>query len=174
MKFSQFINEYDLQGEGFEIYIDPSFSQIEETKTNTNRGWISPDGTLYMIGNTITDSEGTSLGYGPIHADLLLSLKQNKVPFFKNKTTDVITGITPYDYPSEWGIGVIRRGSSNDVFLAESYIFDADHYNRRKFETLLSIIGKAKNKNPSWNIRHSKEPPSKTIEEMMKEEWSNE
>jgi phosphoribosylformylglycinamidine (FGAM) synthase PurS component len=136
-----------------ELYINPPYSDIEKTKRADNRGWILPNGDLYIEGDVLDTETGDSLSQAVVtdekffltHKEIYLFLmRQNKVEHHYGQTMmrDIADSVTN-------GIAVIRVGKTNELKLSESY---SDKRKEDYKETFKKYINNFKAKNLTWKL----------------------
>lgn len=122
-----------------EIFQNPSKKELLRDIEPDARAFLAPSGNLYVA----SSREGSN---GIIHADLLdiLGLGRGVVPPAYTKTEGEFSMLLAY--ADQLGVCLVRRGSTNEFMLAESYV---DEDAQEAAEGILSLFDRAKLKNPS-------------------------
>lgn len=106
-----------------DIFVNPSIKEWNTEVVHGGRGYIDKYGNLYIEGLTETDEHlEPSVGSRVIHVALLRILG-DIVPkqLLKNDDFDELENLEKVD---KLGVCVIRKGNSNKLYLAESYLED--------------------------------------------------
>lgn len=140
-----------LRGADVIIYKNPKPISIKSRKNN--RGWVLPNGDLYLEGEII-DSDGKTLTQAeidrfnvfPLHIDIYNLLARNRlVPQFDQsptRTRDIMDNTTN-------GFGVIRIGSTNILIPSESHRKEA---RKNFYDIYKGTIDNFVRKNESWTL----------------------
>jgi len=143
----EFIDAVKQQGDYIEIFKNPNQSELNSL--NSARGWIAPNGDLYVV------KKDRRVGQEYlIHYDIIKILYSKKIQTtFNPKNEESYYETMEYQSPDMMGISV-QFGKGNNLYIAESYT--QGHFKNNYYSVFEKIWKTSKKKNPGINFHDVK------------------